>query len=257
MNAPARATLHHSAFPLVENYGPKARIGLLVLSTDPSIERDFHRLAPNDDVGIFTTRIYLETPNSDRTLSNLQSEIEAGTRLLIPDTQLDAVVFGCTSGSTLIGPARIEELVHRARPEAHVTNPATGVLAALNAVGARKVALVAPYTVSMTENVTRFLEDGGIGLTSVLCTGYDTDVMIGSVSEDTFLEAVRASDLSGADAIFLSCTATRALSTIEQIEAETGLPVIVSNQAAFWHALKLTGWNTPISGFGRLLRDFW
>ena len=38
--------------------GPgKWRIGLIVLSNDYTVERDFMNMRPNDDVAIFTTRI--------------------------------------------------------------------------------------------------------------------------------------------------------------------------------------------------------
>lgn len=255
--APVEARLHQTALPQEEPYGWKARIGLIVLSTDPVIERDFHRLVPDDSVGVFSTRVYLETPNSDRTFLALADEMAPAASLLIPDSRLDAVVFGCTSASTLIGPERIEALIREGRPGVKVTNPATAAVAALNAFGAKRVALVTPYTTQMMGNVMRFVTGAGFELTSALAAGYDTDHTIGSIPAEFFVEAAKASALEGADAIFISCTGTKALNVIERVEAETGLPVVVSNQAAFWHALRLSGWSTPISGYGRLLQEKW
>ncbi|WP_027229626.1 aspartate/glutamate racemase family protein [Phyllobacterium sp. UNC302MFCol5.2] len=249
--------LHETLLELGEPYGWRARIGLIVLSTDPVIERDFHKLTPDDSVAVFSTRIYLETPNTDRTFLALAEELEPAAGLIIPDSRLDAIVFGCTSASTLIGPDKIEALVGRGRPGVKVTNPATAVLAALKTFSARRIALVTPYTLSMTQNVMRFLADDGITFTSVRAAGYDTDHTIGSISADFFVEAAKASVLEGADAIFISCTGTKALNVIETIESATGLPVIVSNQAAFWHALTLTGWSAAVPGFGQLLREKW
>lgn len=249
--------MHSLAVPLEAPYGAKARIGLLALSTDLAIERDFARMAPDGDAAVFTTRIRLETPNSDRTFLALQDEIADGVRLLVPDVQLSAVVFGCTTASTLIGPERIAEIVAQARPDTPCTNPASGTVAALRAIGARSVAVVTPYTKQMTGNVTSFLEAADIPLRSVRSLGYDTDIAIGSVPVAGFAEAVRASDLRDADAVFISCTATKALNSVEALEAEIGIPVIASNQAALWHALRLSGWRNPIPGFGRLLREYW
>lgn len=249
--------LHDTRLGLEEPYGWNARIGLIVLSSDPVIERDFHRLAPDDSVGVFSTRVYLERPNSDRTFLALADELEPAASLIIPDSRLDAIVFGCTSASTLIGPERIAELVRRGRPGIPVTNPATAALAALRRLEARRVALVTPYTQQMTGNVMRFLAEGGLACTSVRCAGYDTDHAIGSIPAAFFVEAAKASKLQGADAIFISCTGTKALNVIDDIETETGLPVVVSNQAAFWHALGLSGWKAPVSGYGKLLREMW
>ncbi|EJM67416.1 maleate cis-trans isomerase [Pseudomonas sp. GM49] len=249
--------LMHLPSHLEQPYGTKARIGLIVLSTDPVIERDFHKLVPGDDIGVYSTRIYLETPNSDRTLTALQDEIEEAVKLIIPDTRLDAVVFGCTAASTLIGPDQIAARVARGRPGLATTNPATASLAALRRLGAKKIVLVTPYTMEMTANVCKFLSEGGLQFTSVRAIGCDTDDAIGSVPASVYVDAVRQSDLAGADAIFISCTVTKALSEIEMLEAETGLPVVTSNQASFWHALTLAGWSTPINGYGRLLREMW
>ncbi|WP_186075314.1 maleate cis-trans isomerase family protein [Burkholderia gladioli] len=245
--------IHAPGTPLGEPYGAVARIGLIVLSTDPVIERDFHRLVPDDGIGVFSTRIHLETPNSDRTFLALADRLEAAARLLIPDSRLDAIVFGCTSASTLIGPRQIEQRIRLGRPGVAVTNPATAAVAALRALKARRVALITPYTAQMTRNVMRFLVEADIELSSVRIADHDTDYAIGSIPECFFVEAAQASQLAGVDAIFISCTGTRALNVIEEIEAQTGLPVVVSNQAAFWHALRLAGREVPIRGYGRLL----
>ena len=249
--------MHELSRPLGEPYGHVARIGLLALSTDLAIERDFAQMAPDPDVAVFTTRIHLETPNSDRTFLALQREIVGAMKLIIPDSRLDAVVFGCTSASTIIGPSRVAELVAKIRPGTACTNPATGTIEALSALDARNIAVITPYTRQMTGNIARFIDSAGFRMTSVRSLGYDTDVAIGSVPADSFIEAARQSRLDGADAIFVSCTATKALNIIDELEAETGLPVVVSNQAAFWHALRLVGWSRPIAGYGMLLRSVW
>lgn len=247
--------VHPATTGLEEPYGHAARIGLIVLSTDPVIERDFHHMVPDDSLGVFSTRIYLETPNSDKTFLALKEELAPAAALLLPDSRLDAVVFGCTSASTLIGPDTIQANIQQGRPGVAVTNPATAALAALRFFNARRIALVTPYTPQMTENVMAFLQQEGITFSSVCVAGYDTDHAIGSIPADFFVDAVLASDLSDVDAIFISCTGTKALNVIELIEEKTGLPVIVSNQAAFWHALKLSGWRRNIPGYGRLLNS--
>lgn len=249
--------IHPLPVPLEEPYGRMVRIGLIALSTDPVIERDFAHLVPDNDVAVFTTRIHIETPNSDRTFLALQDEITAATKLIIPDSRLDVVVFGCTSASTIIGPDRIAELVAVARPDARCTNPATAAIGALRKLSARRIALVTPYTEQMTRNVSSFLQQAHFELSSVRSFGFDTDATIGSIPEEAFVDAVRKSDLSDVDAVFISCTGTKALNVIDRLEDELGLPVVVSNQAAFWHALTLAGWTRPIEGHGRLLRSEW
>ncbi|MEZ5924208.1 MAG: aspartate/glutamate racemase family protein [Hyphomicrobiaceae bacterium] len=239
---------------LEEPYGAKARIGLISLSTDIAIERDFGCMVPDDSLGLYTTRIRLDWPNSDETFLALADRIPDAAGVLVPNIRLDAVVFGCTSASTLIGSERVEALVHSRRPGVKVTNPALAAVEALKALAARRIVLVTPYTVQMTGNVVRFFERHGVELVSVTCTGHDTDESIGRVPAEAFIEATMSAARTGADAVFISCTATKALNIIEALEQRIGLPVVTSNQAAFWHAARLADWTSPIEGFGKLLR---
>jgi maleate isomerase len=56
--------------------------------------------------------------------------------------------------------------------------------------------------------------------------------------------------------IFISCTNFRAIEIIESLERKTGKPVISSNQATLWYALRKLGIKDSIEGYGRLLRSF-
>jgi maleate isomerase len=55
-----------------------------------------------------------------------------------------------------------------------------------------------------------------------------------------------------ADICFISCTAIRSAGVIEQIEATLGIPVVTSNQALAWYALRRLGIEDDRPGFGRL-----
>lgn len=238
---------------LEEPYGAKTRIGLISLSTDIAIERDFGHMVPDDQMGLYTSRIRLDWPNTDETFLALADRIPDAASVLVPNIRLDAIVFGCTTASTLIGSERVEALVQSKRPGVKVTNPARAAVEALKALDAKRIVLVTPYTVQMTGNVVRFFEKNGIDLVSVTCTGFDTDENIGRVPASAFIDATMSAERKGADAVFISCTATKALDIIDDLEKRVGLPVVTSNQAAFWHAARLGGWTTPIEGYGTLM----
>lgn len=255
VDAETRATIELVAVPPTGPAEDPVRIGLLALATDATVERDFARLAAGDGVLVATARLPLRIPHSDAAFLALADEIPAALARLVPDRRLDAVVFACTSASSLIGPARVQAVVDGARPGTPCTNPATAATEALRALGARRLAVLAPYTQQMTGNVVRFLETAGFSFSAISCLGFDTDLGIGSVPAEAYLGLATALRRDGADAIFVSCTAARVLDAIEAIEAATGLPVVTSNQAAFWHALRLSGRFRPVAGYGRLLRS--
>ena len=52
----------------------------------------------------------------------------------------------------------------------------------------------------------------------------------------------------------MSCTALRAAEAVEEIERALGKPVVTSNQAMFWQALRTAGCDLAVPGYGRLLR---
>jgi maleate cis-trans isomerase len=55
-----------------------------------------------------------------------------------------------------------------------------------------------------------------------------------------------------ADGYFLSCTATSMIDAIEDIERRLDRPVVNSNQAVLWAALRRLEITGPIAGLGRL-----
>jgi maleate isomerase len=57
-----------------------------------------------------------------------------------------------------------------------------------------------------------------------------------------------------ADGIFITCTNFRCSDVIEEIENDSGIPVVTSNQATAWHLMKLLGINDVVEGYGQLLR---
>ena len=73
------------------------------------------------------------------------------------------------------------------------------------------------------------------------------------VAPSYLMEMAAGLDRPDADAIFISCGALRSLDIAAALEAQVGKPVVTSNQALAWDALRLAGIPDMIPGFGRLL----
>ncbi|WP_134682047.1 hypothetical protein [Paracoccus ravus] len=129
--------VHLTAVDDAERQKRRVRMGLLAPASDILIERDFWRMGMAANVDIFTTRIALEMPLTPMTLARLADGIAGASSLLLPEAQIDALVFGCTSGSAVIGPANVAARVHSVKPDLAVTNPAS--------------AAVVPYTSDVAE----------------------------------------------------------------------------------------------------------
>ncbi|GLZ87902.1 ectoine utilization protein EutA [Metapseudomonas resinovorans] len=231
----------------------RPRLGLIAPASDILIERDFWRMGLAAGVDIFTTRIPLDMPLTPITLARLADGIAGATERLLPEETLDAVVFGCTSGSAVIGAENVAARVHSIRPHLGVTNPAIAAVAALEYLQAKRIAFVAPYTADVAEQTASVFTNAGITITDARCLGLLTDAQIAVPGPDHYHAVLSDMDTAQAQAIFLSCTTSRALDSIESLEQATGLPVVTSNQASFWHAMQMMGVDCSIPGLGRLL----
>jgi maleate cis-trans isomerase len=62
----------------------------------------------------------------------------------------------------------------------------------------------------------------------------------------------RKANTDDADAMFISCTGLHVMGIIEILERDLGKPVVTSNQATLWAALKKLGIHERIEGLGKL-----
>jgi maleate cis-trans isomerase len=74
-------------------------------------------------------------------------------------------------------------------------------------------------------------------------------------SEERAYLLARQADAPEAQAVLLSGTGLPTVAVLEALERDLGKPVISSNQAFLWRALRLAGVRDAVSGYGRLLRE--
>jgi maleate isomerase len=253
-SATARTAWRHLSCSHDEQPAERAMIGLITLATDPVIEDEMRRYLPVPGIGIYANRIPMATRIDLSTLGAMADGIAEAASLILPSDDLDVVAYGCTSGAMTIGPDRVAELVHQVKPGAAVTNPITAGLTGLKALGARRIAVITPYIDEVNAPLAAFIEAQGFEIVARASFKQETDPEICRVTP----AAIRAAALDvgaapDAEALFISCTGMRASGIIDQLERDLGKPVVASNQALSWHALRLAGLDDRIEGFGSLL----
>ncbi|RDC71225.1 Asp/Glu racemase [Rhodovulum sp. 12E13] len=221
-------------YSLTPTTGAPATLGLIVLQVDQTIERDFRRLL-HADVALHVSRIPSGADLNPDTIAAMERTLPQAAALLPPAAEFGAVGYACTSGSTLIGAARVAELVRGASGAAAVTDPLTAAFAALGALRARSVSIVSPYIDSVARPIRRAFEGAGFDVTAALSFGEEVEARVARIDPDAVRDAARRAAASGGEAIFLSCTNLRTLEVIDGLEAELGRPVLSSNQVLAWH----------------------
>jgi maleate isomerase len=237
-------------------YGERGRLGLITLATDTSVLPEYARLMP---AGVVVYPAPIVLPRGEVNAAAL-AEMLADDRLeraaeLLMWAEVDVIVFACTTGSLVHGVGWDRELARRierasGRPAATTS---TAVLDALRAVGATSLAVATPYREELCIIERRFLEESGFGVSAIAGLGCATDHEIGQLGPEDAVAVVERVDSPAADAVFISCTNFHCLSAVEALERRLGKPVVTSNLAGAWAALRRIGVTESLPGHGRLL----
>lgn len=152
----------------------RARLGLVVLHVDETIELEFRRLVDLDGVAVHWTRVRSGTEVTADTLQDMAARIPEAARLLPPAARMDAVAYACTSGAAVIGPGNVARSIRAARPDddpgsfaaAPITDPLTELKAACRALSVHRLAFVSPHIAFVSESIRRSLEADGIAISA-------------------------------------------------------------------------------------------
>jgi maleate isomerase len=248
-------TAARAPFALDEGLARRARVGLIVLATDQTIEHEWRRiLADVDGVALHHSRIRNDPAITPETLAAMEPRIAEAADLIMPGLPLDVVAFGCTSAAMVIGEERVAERVVAVRPGAKVTTPVTAAFAAFRALGARDIALLTPYCDDVNEVVRRYVEARGFRVTAFATFGEEDDHKVARIAEASVRDAALALARRrvAMDAVFVACTSLRVAAIAREVEEVAGLPVTSSNHAMAWHALRLAGVRDRLPRWGRL-----
>ena len=83
------------------------KVGLLALSTDLTIERDFNTICNKLPLDIFVNRIHNKNPLTKENLLKMYEQIESITEKILPGEKISTVAYACTSGTIAIGVEKI------------------------------------------------------------------------------------------------------------------------------------------------------
>ena len=240
-----------SESPKSPRYGWRAKLGMLLPSVNSAAEAQFNAMLP-DGVSLHTTRLKLNGGTEQQLLA-MAEKLEDGAELLA-DAGCDLILFHCTAVTTF------NAEMDRTLPK-RITN-STGVkatatsralIAALQALEARRIVMVTPYGPATNAREVKFLEEHQVRVLADVGLDVKPAAKMIAVEPGEWYRQVKAQARDDADAYFISCTAVRSLEVVEDLERDLGKPVITSNQAAVWHSLRQMGIKDEIAGFGKLM----
>ncbi|MFG2314084.1 MULTISPECIES: maleate cis-trans isomerase family protein [Streptomyces] len=237
--------------------GPAPQRGVGVVAPfDFALDRELWRWVP-DDVSLHMTRTPFVPVEVSLDLARMVSEHETlgeAVRTLNAIAP-EVVAYACTSGSFVGGIAGERAMCEAMTWAGAVPSVTTSgaLLDALTELGVRRVALVTPYTVSVTRALEAYVAEAGVAVTGCAFMGLTRHIWKVPYRDVAGMARQAVPAPGAADALFISCTNLPTYDVIPQLEAELRIPVISANQVTMWAALRRLG--TPAVGPYQALTD--
>lgn len=237
-------------------------MAVIVPSTNTVVEHDFWQVRP-PGVTFHTGRMYISDPSlgSDADFEALLVQIRAAIGVAIRDVMTaepDWLLMGM-SAETFWGGVDGNEAFRRRVSEAAggrgVTTGASACRAALESLGAGRIAVFSPYQPVADEQVRRYFTEAGFSVAAVTGLRCASATAIAKVTEDEIVRTIEAIDDPSVEAVVQVGTNLSALRLADAAERWLGKPVIAINAATLWHGLRSTGVTDRFDGFGSLLRE--
>ena len=236
-------------------YGVKARMALMVPSTNTVAETEFWKMAP-EGLTVHTSRMPFFADRFDSPFDEMESHLP---RVIdeVNSAQPDIIAYGCTASSAKGNPTDYEKQLTQNTGKPTVT-AAAALVEALKTFSAKKIVMITPYPQSTNDKERVFFQGNGIEVIEDESIIIDDAQLkfknMNKIPTDLLIDrSVSLGQAENVDAVILSCCDMPTLDAIPIIEDAIGKPVTSSTQALFWRAIRTAGILDPIEGMGSLL----
>ena len=239
-------------------YGWRARIGSIGATPTDIFPYEFYQIVPE---GISIMPASLSIPQvKEKDLKEGREAIETVAMGLTREGA-DAIILG---GAPMLyaqgaGSDRIlSDQITKATGIPTISNQ-TAMMDALKALGVNKILVTSPFVEETNEKLKAFLEGSGFEVAGMGGFGLEKNADINRITRqqayhfvrDTFVKHQR----KGIQGILMPCANWPTSLLAEKWEVDLDVPVVTSNLAKIWAALRVLGIKDKITGFGRLLEN--
>jgi maleate isomerase len=245
----------------IDNLGWRLKIGSVIPSTNTTVEAELNSLRipgvtiqtgripikPNKIVGDKAYMDHIAAMKSGITAA-IDQVLTCGPQHLIMGVALEAFWGGVE------GAAKLEKDLEE-HSGVGVSIGSAAVRDALNAFGAKSVAILTPHMPVGNDEIRAYMEQAGFAVPRMTGLECDSPRAIAWVTSKTIRENLIALDGDDVDALVQLGTNLAGGSVAVQLEPEIGKPVITINAACYWHSLRRCGIEDRLEGHGRLFAE--
>ncbi len=240
----------------------RRRIGVVIPSTNTSVEADYNDLRP-PNVTLHVARIFINTSiDSDDKAQETLRQIREGSEKAVHDVctcRPDHLIMGMSS-ETFVGGLEGSRALRERMEEASGLGVSTGSEAtnlALEKIGAKRIAVLTPYQPSIDAQVELYFDDLGYEMVAMRSLRCPTATSIADVTGEEILAAIDELEAEASgdfDAFVQAGTNLSSWAVADEIEKRTGKPLVSINAATLWHALGALGLERSLPAAGSVFR---
>ncbi len=241
-------------------------VGMIVPSSNLTMEtelprmlRDREDVVPGERFVFHSSRMRMKHVTPEE-LVRMNAQTERAS-LELADARPDVVTSACLvaimaqgAGYHCHAEAQITGVLESEGLDIPVVSSAGALLRGLEALGARRIAMVTPYMKPLTKLVADYIEDAGVEVVDALSLEVSDNLAVARLDPEGLRDHWRRVDTSGADVLVLSaCVQMPSLPAIQPVEDMAGLPVLSAATATVFTILTELGLQPVVPNAGRLL----
>jgi maleate isomerase len=227
--------------------------GVLIPSTNTTVEIEYTRLLPPS-----LQAHYARLGKAGNTqFSPSQDADLAYQSKMLGNAKVEVVALTQTSASMFADDydAKAKRYMADGAGAPAVTS-AEAIGEAVCALGARRIALISPYSEAVINRTKQYYETRyGLEVVATDAFGATDSYAIGSLTADTATDAFTRVDRPEVEVVVLPGGNFPTMRFIAEWEQQLGKPVITTNQAVIWAVMAAMGVRYSLTGLGRLLKE--
>lgn len=247
---------------MTDQLGYRARIALVVPSTNTSCQPESERLRPRGVTNHIARISIKERPlTSDQAFLEHVQAMRDGMRAAIdqvmtcqPTHVIMGVALEAFWGGVHAADALQTELAERAG--VGVSMGSTATVAALRRCGATSIAVLTPHQPRGDEQVRRYFEEAGYRIPRLIGLKCPSPVQIAHTPRAQLVAALKELDGDDIEAIVQVGTNLAAIEVCAEAERWLGKPVLAINAVTYWDALRRCGIDDPVYDCGSTLERY-
>ncbi|MBU6378416.1 MAG: Asp/Glu racemase [Gammaproteobacteria bacterium] len=246
---------------MTDQLGYRGRIAIVVPSTNTSCQPESEMLRPPGVTNHLARISIKERPlTTEQAFMEHVQAMRDGMRTAIDQVmtcQPTHVIMGVALEAFWGGVAAADELQRELTERAGVgvSMGSTATVSALRRLGAKSIAVLTPHQPRGDEQVRRYFEEAGFAIPRLIGLKCPSPVQIAHTTRRQVIDALRALDGNDVEAIVQVGTNLAAIGTCAEAERWLGKPVLAINAVTYWDALRRSGINDAVRGFGSTLEN--